>query len=195
MAGAEITVKVDDHDVRQAFGRLMRLGRQPAPVLRSLGERLLETTRGRFDAQRSPDGQPWKPLSQPTTVQRAGGKKAFTKKGALRKPAEARIARIKILVRDRQAGLMATLRYQVSGNALRLGTDKVYGAIHQFGGVIRAKGKALAIPSEDGGVRLVKSVTIPARPYLGVSSGDTAVIREVLREHASLALFGRRSAT
>jgi phage virion morphogenesis protein len=193
MAGAEITIKVDDREAREAFDRLMRLGRQPAPVLRHLGERLLESTRARFEAGRDPDGRPWKPLAQPTTIQRAGGAKAFTKKGALRKPAQDRIARIKMLVRDRQAGLMATLRYQVGGDTLQLGTDKVYGAIHQFGGVIRAKGKALAIPSEDGGVRLVKSVTIPARPYLGVSSGDTAVIREVLREHASLALFGRKN--
>ncbi|PYE86912.1 phage morphogenesis protein [Phyllobacterium leguminum] len=47
--------------------------------------------------------------------------------------------------------------------------DVVYALIHEIGGIIRPKNaKALAIPDPDnpGGVLLVKSVTIPARPYL-----------------------------
>lgn len=45
--------------------------------------------------------------------------------------------------------------------------DVVYALIHELGGIIRPKrAKALAIPQEGGGVILVKSVTIPARPYL-----------------------------
>jgi phage gpG-like protein len=42
-----------------------------------------------------------------------------------------------------------------------------YALIHELGGVIvPKKAKALAIPQADGSVRLVKKVTIPARPYL-----------------------------
>lgn len=45
--------------------------------------------------------------------------------------------------------------------------DVRYALIHELGGVIRpVNAKALAIPQGDGSVRLVKSVTIPARPYL-----------------------------
>ncbi|WP_206771965.1 phage morphogenesis protein [Polymorphum gilvum] len=45
--------------------------------------------------------------------------------------------------------------------------DVVYALIHETGGVIRAKkAKALTVPMPDGTLRLVKSVTIPARPYL-----------------------------
>lgn len=47
--------------------------------------------------------------------------------------------------------------------------DIAYARIHELGGVIKPKrAKALAIPNpnEPGGVILVKSVTIPARPYL-----------------------------
>lgn len=47
--------------------------------------------------------------------------------------------------------------------------DVVYARIHELGGVITPKrGKALAIPDPDnpGGILLVKSVTIPKRPYL-----------------------------
>lgn len=45
--------------------------------------------------------------------------------------------------------------------------DVKYALIHELGGVIvPKKAKALAIPQPDGSVRFVKSVTIPARPYL-----------------------------
>lgn len=45
--------------------------------------------------------------------------------------------------------------------------DVRYALIHELGGVIVPKrAEALAIPQEDGGVIFVKSVKIPARPYL-----------------------------
>lgn len=45
--------------------------------------------------------------------------------------------------------------------------DVKYALIHELGGTIVPKvAKALAIPQADGSVRFVKSVTIPARPYL-----------------------------
>lgn len=46
-------------------------------------------------------------------------------------------------------------------------TDVRYALIHELGGVIvPVRAQALAIPQADGSVRFVKSVTIPARPYL-----------------------------
>ena len=45
--------------------------------------------------------------------------------------------------------------------------DVRYALIHELGGVIvPIRATALAIPQADGSVRFVKSVTIPARPYL-----------------------------
>jgi len=45
--------------------------------------------------------------------------------------------------------------------------DVIYARIHELGGTIRpVRAKKLAIPQDDGSVRLVDSVTIPARPYL-----------------------------
>jgi len=45
--------------------------------------------------------------------------------------------------------------------------DVRYALIHELGGVIvPVRAKALAIPQPDGSVRFVKSVRIPARPYL-----------------------------
>lgn len=46
-------------------------------------------------------------------------------------------------------------------------TDVRYALIHELGGVIvPVRAEALAIPQPDGSVRFVKSVRIPARPYL-----------------------------
>jgi HK97 gp10 family phage protein len=42
----------------------------------------------------------------------------------------------------------------------------VYAKIHEFGGVIKARGKALVFKGEDGHLVITKQVTIPARPYL-----------------------------
>lgn len=45
--------------------------------------------------------------------------------------------------------------------------DAAYALIHELGGVIKPKNaQALAIQQDDGSVRLVKSVTMPAWPYL-----------------------------
>ncbi|SCW61793.1 hypothetical protein SAMN02927924_01697 [Sphingobium faniae] len=45
--------------------------------------------------------------------------------------------------------------------------DVRYALIHELGGTIEpVNAKALAIPQPDGGVRLVKKVTIRAQPYL-----------------------------
>jgi phage gpG-like protein len=54
------------------------------------------------------------------------------------------------------------MRYQVSSDGLSFGTDRVYGATHQFGDPER---------------------NIPERPFLGVSSDDEREILEILSEY------------
>lgn len=63
--------------------------------------------------------------------------------------------------------------------AVRVGTNLEYAAIHEFGGVIRAKGGGkLTFEVEPGVWRSVRQVTIPARPYL----------RPALDEHGAAAI-------
>ncbi len=51
--------------------------------------------------------------------------------------------------------------------SVRIGTNLVYAAIHEFGGVIHAKkAPALVFKTADGQWHRVTSVTIPPRPYL-----------------------------
>jgi hypothetical protein len=49
-----------------------------------------------------------------------------------------------------------------------------YALIHELGGVIvPVRAKALKIPQPDGSIRLVKTVTIPPRPYLRPAADAT----------------------
>lgn len=55
-----------------------------------------------------------------------------------------------------------------------IGPSVVYGAIHEFGGVIRAvNGPYLHFKTADGAWHMVAQVTIPPRPYLGPALADT----------------------
>ncbi|HTJ78531.1 MAG TPA: phage virion morphogenesis protein [Rariglobus sp.] len=52
----------------------------------------------------------------------------------------------------------------LTDTSVTVGTDRIYAAIHQFGGVIKAKGKALRLQLGNRTL-FVKQVTIPARPF------------------------------
>lgn len=60
--------------------------------------------------------------------------------------------------------LFETAKGQVEAT---VGTNSVYGRIHEVGGVIKAKHAAfLVFKTDDGKFHRVKSITMPARPYL-----------------------------
>ncbi|MEO5327301.1 MAG: phage virion morphogenesis protein [Magnetococcus sp. THC-1_WYH] len=63
--------------------------------------------------------------------------------------------------------LRDSISYQASPNEVRVGTNVIYAAIHQLGG-------------ETGRGH---SVTIPARPYLGLSETDLDHITETVRDY------------
>jgi len=158
MAGTaiEINVKVDDREIGAALDRLQAHTDRMAPAYKNIGEELLQSTRQRFRDQVDPDDRPWQALRASTLAAKA-----------------ARGHSLSIL---RARGHLAdTIRYQADDSGVRVGTNRIYGAIHQMGGttsphVIRPKTKkALAWP---GGRHPVRSVNhpgsaIPARrPFI-----------------------------
>lgn len=125
-----------------------------------VGEALVSSTRERFRTSRDPTGRPWKSLSE-RTVQAGFKKKDYTKSGRLRKGVAEREAKRKILVQS------ARLKNSVSSDAdstrVAVGSNLDYARIHQQGG--------------DAGRG--KKVSIPARPYLGVSDDDQREIERL----------------
>ncbi|MGP9788943.1 phage virion morphogenesis protein [Roseinatronobacter sp. NSM] len=76
-----------------------------------------------------------------------------------------------LLVQDNDL-LNATQNY-TTGTTVRVGNNLVYGAIHQLGGEItNAFGRGI-------------KVTMPARPYLGISSADAVAITALVTESLS----------
>lgn len=145
MAGARITLDVDDRQVLTRLDELLARLDDPAPLFQDIAETLLNATRNRFDEQHAPDGTPWAPLSPAYQTRK--------KKN-----------RDKILVLD--GYLKGLLRYQILPDGLELGTDRIYGATHQFGDPAR---------------------NIPARPFLGLSEDDRSEVLSILSEYLARA--------
>ncbi len=75
-----------------------------------------------------------------------------------------------------------SIDYRADLNSVQVGSPLIYAAIHHFGGVIKPKnGKALAF-NVGGDAVFAKQVTIPARPYLGVSIDNANEIESVIAE-------------
>ena len=73
-----------------------------------------------------------------------------------------------------KSGQLAASIHTASGSHFaRIGTNKPYAAIHQFGGTIEAKNKPYLVFKAGGSFHSVKQVNIPDRPYLPMSKGGT----------------------
>ncbi|WP_282339398.1 phage virion morphogenesis protein [Pseudomonas sp. PS02288] len=155
MAGAMLDVTMDTSQAGAVLAELAeRLGDITTPLL-DIAEYLHQSTDDRFVKQIAPDGLPWAPLS-PVTLARKKGPRILRESG---------------LLQD-------TIRHQVSDNELAFGTDRVYGAVQQFGQKRGASGtnkRGSPIPWGD----------IPARPYLGLSSDDESEILAIVGDYLS----------
>lgn len=154
-----VTLTLTGHEQAQAaLGRLARSGRDLGPVLRAIGSHLENTTRRRFHTGASPAGASWKQSLR--AKQQDGGTLVDT--GRLRD----------------------SITSRAQGREVQVGTNVLYAAIHQFGGVIRPKNKqALHFPLPGGGFFIGKKVTIPARPFLGLSAADARAIERIVARH------------
>jgi len=150
-----LTLKGDLREVRGALTRIGGIGRNPAAVLEAAGASIIMNTRRRMERGVAPDSTAWKPLNPSYAAVKEGP-------GILRGPNYS------------TSGLYRSITRQVQGHTLRWGSNKVYAAIHQFGGVIKPKNKR-ALFFHIGGHEIVAgSVRIPARPYLGFTDEDRA---------------------
>lgn len=153
MAGVEIKIDVKDDKAQKKLRALLRKTSDLSPVLDTIGESLLNSTDDRFKSQTSPEGAKWAAHS-PRTIQ-------------------ARLARSKsapLTILRMRGHLVGSIAKQVSGDTLKVGTNKDHGAIHQFGG---KAGRG-------------RKVTIPARPYIGMSADDWTEVNAILDDFLAI---------
>lgn len=145
----KLNVILVDAELRRVLDALAQAGRDLTPAMRDVAQALAAETEANFAA----GGRPrWSPLKNPPERRRGGA------------------------VLQDSGQLAASITTDYSASQAVIGSNKVYAAIHQFGGKTAARtirptrAKALAF-----GGRFARSVqhpgsTIPARPFLPVTA-------------------------
>lgn len=150
-------ITIDDAQARTAFQRLISAGGNLFAPLDEIGGYLVSATVRRFETETGPDGAKWKPSFR---AQHAGGQ-TLSDTGRLK----------------------GSIHHQVGSNYVDVGTNVLYAAVHQMGATIRAKGGGKLTFNIPGiGWRSAESVTIPARPFLGVDSDDRMEIQAIVTD-------------
>lgn len=172
MTGVTITVNpAQAAALRRAFADLGRIAKEDrARPLTVAAEKMLNSTKRRLGGTTDPDGNAWPSLNADYAAQKRGG-------GMLR-----------------ESGMLAgaaSLKHDLRGDTVAIGTNRIYAAIHQFGGKITPKTSGGRLAFMLGGRRLfARSVTIPARPFLGFSRDDIEEVSAIFAQHAARAMRG-----
>ncbi len=147
----------------RALDRAARELSNKKKLLSAVGEVMISGTLQRFQDEEDPDGQPW-------TATRRGGK-----------------------ILSLTARLQRSIEKHVTDDAVMVGSNLVYALIHQMGGTITPKnGQYLKFKTQGGQWVQVREITIPARPYLGISEDDKEEIKETVSEFLRSAIMGGR---
>ncbi|WP_287128767.1 phage virion morphogenesis protein [Candidatus Cyanaurora vandensis] len=178
----QVKVEINDTRVQQAFTRLLSQTNNLRPFLKDIGEHMLLSVESNFDRQQAPDGTPWAPLSI-AYLKSKKGPKTLTESRALRR----------------------SITYRAEEDGVSIGTNLIYGAIHQLGGTIQRQASTrellFRVNQRTDRSRFAKrkkanfaqtvqvgaySIKMPARPFLGVSTEDCRRILEILICHLTM---------
>lgn len=152
MTGVRITIEA--RGLEEAFAAIARLADlDKAEAMDSVGALVASQTQRRIEVEKTaPDGGAW-----PANIE---GTSILFRTGALAQ----------------------SVAHQVSGNQVMVGSNLVYAAIHQFGGKIEPKSANSLAFSVGGAMVFAKSVTIPARPWLGISPENAREIETMVAD-------------
>lgn len=147
---ADMRIEIRDQQVRDAMERMrlaLPLGGDMSPATRSMARVLKTGAQLRFRSMRSPEGVPW-----------AASRRASEEGG-------------------QTLSLTRRLRNSITSaydrNSATVGTNVAYAAIHQFGGIIRAKkGPFLSIPITDAARRAGSPRNMPGLVVLQTLDGQ-----------------------
>ncbi|HBD91804.1 MAG TPA: phage virion morphogenesis protein [Gemmobacter sp.] len=181
MAGVTFSFEVDDSETSAALAAIIGRIEQRRGFYRAVGQLLADSARENFRKQAGPDGKPWQRL-RPATIKRR------------QSLGQVPLTILRSNTKAKQSSLVGSLNFTSDNDAARLGTPVPYGAIHQFGGTIAIparKGRIYRhydpntltlgrkfVSSDSEGARATEvdipayTITMPARPFLGISPAD-----------------------
>ena len=158
MSGVSLSFTVTDAPVRRAFEQLERaMGGNTRPLMSAIGVELVGSTHMRFVTQTDPEGQAWQALNT-TYAEDKRHSRILTESGRLRD----------------------SINAQASNDEVRVGSNVVYAAAHQLGATITPKNASHLFFRMGGRLIQADSVTLPARPFLGISNDDETAISEIV---------------
>lgn len=135
-------------------------------LLDAIGNMLVSSTMKRFQDEEGPDGTKWEPSGRTWEAGLARkGRKATEKQKAVKNRAETGKFG-KTLQDTGRLRSSVTFEPRTTKNEVYVGSNVIYARIHQLGG---KAGRG-------------KKVTIPARPYLGISKEDQEEAMELLKD-------------
>lgn len=157
MSGISITI--DAADLDGIFKKLRPVfdfnAEDLMTAIGSLGDS--QTRRRIEDEKTAPDGSPWKPNHEGTSILMQSGQH-----------------------------LLASLAWTASADQAEWGATWEYAHVHQNGAVIVPKDAKALFFSVGGKPVTAKKVTIPARPFLGISAENEREIIELVTDHFGL---------
>lgn len=190
MAGASIILRIDDAEIMAALKRVQEAGLDPTPLHDDIGLSMVERTQERFLNERDPEGKAWAPHAKSTERRRGKGAQKLRK----------------------DMHLYDSLTHNAAEAYVEWGVNRPYAAVHQFGHSFSrmTSRRLMAFRKIKGGKwrfakksskaktrinRLVQvgshSITIPARPYLGINEEDRALIVEKVEAYIKRAAEGQ----
>lgn len=150
----QLRFHIEDAAAQSGLAALARASGDMTDLMDDIGRRLVSDTDRRFETETAPDGTPWKPSRRAVET----GGQTLTDKETLRD----------------------SISHQAGPRSVAIGTNLIYAAVHQAGATIRPKSaKALKFRLPNGAFVTTKEVTIPARPYIGLSEEGAAGIGEL----------------
>jgi phage virion morphogenesis protein len=149
-----VTHQIDATQAVKAFDQLGMLDMYA--VADAIGEMIVGQTKERIATEKTaPDGAAWAPWSVAYDNTRNHSKHS-------------------LLVGEGSPGLMESIANYTRGSTIEVGTNLIYGKIHQFGGEPGKDGADVPSGAVGSG--------IPARPYLGLSGRNEAEIEELVAD-------------
>lgn len=136
------------------------------PLMQIFGTVLEDDTLDRFDTETAPDGSAWAKSGRA----KVEGGKTLTDSSQLR----------------------SSIHHVAGADQVEVGTNKIYGRIHNEGGTIRAKSAAglrFKLPGKLG-FRRVMEVELPQRQFLGLSPFAEQELLDQANDYALEALGG-----
>ena len=142
-----IEIKVEDKELQKLLKKLAEKSQNLRPLMKNIAGIMQDSVEENFEKEGRPEK--WTSLAEATIKQRK--KKGYWPGRIL----------------QRRGELAASITSKYDANSAVVGTNKVYAAIHQFGG--------------DAGRG--KKVKIPARPYLKLTLDNQKLISEEIKNY------------